>query len=51
MRAGDSVYKVGEISLLKHQVQLIGEGGETLWVSLKKLQYNEFKKRWKAELE
>ncbi len=51
VRAGDQMYKVGEISLLKHQVQLIGEGGETVWVPLKKLKYNEFKKRWKADLE
>lgn len=51
VRMGDAIYKVGEISLLKHRVQLIGEDGETVWKSLKKLKYSESKKRWKADLE
>ena len=50
VRAGELSYKVGEINLLRRQVQLIGEDGAILWVPLKKLKYNDIKKRWKAFL-
>ena len=50
VRACELSYKVGEINLLRRQVQLIGEDGAILWVPLKKLKYNDIKKRWKAFL-
>lgn len=50
VRGKEQMFKVGEINLLRRLVQLKGEDGEVIWASLEELKYNEFKKRWKADL-